>query len=73
MSKHITQKEKILLYLHSGNTLTRLKALRLGFGIELPSRIWELKQAGFKIKTTWKRVKNGVDVAVYSLENRKAA
>ncbi len=54
----MTQQERILDYLQSGNTLTRLNAWeQLGI-LEAPARISELRTKGHAIKTKMVIVKN---------------
>ncbi len=54
----MTQKQRILEYLQSGNKLTRLNAWdRLGV-LECPARISELRQDGHDIRTTMYTVTN---------------
>lgn len=38
-----TQEDKIAAHLQKGNSITRLQALRRGWGIELPRAIFHLK------------------------------
>ena len=54
----MNQRQRILEYLQSGGTLTRLNSWdRLGI-IETPARITELRQAGHLIRTKMKTVRN---------------
>ncbi len=54
----MTQKQRILEYLQSGNKLTRLNAWdRLGV-LECPARISELRQDGHDVRTTMYTVTN---------------
>ena len=53
-----TQKDRVLLWLRSGRTLTRMEAFRdLGI-IESPACISRLRQEGYKITTTRFSVRN---------------
>ena len=66
------QKDRILDYLRTGRTLTRLNSWEeLGI-LEAPARISELRQEGFDIKTKMIRVTNrygeAVRIAVWSYE-----
>ena len=66
------QKDRILDYLRTGRTLTRLNSWEeLGI-LESPARISELRQEGFDIKTKMIRVTNrygeAVRIAVWSYE-----
>ena len=47
--KQNSQNAKILEYLKSGSTLTCLQAMNLGFGMNLRSRISDLKRAGYNV------------------------
>lgn len=65
--KQNSQNAKILEYLKSGNTLTCLEAMNLGFGMNLRSRISDLKRGGYEILS--KQVNIGSSyIAEYSLE-----
>jgi len=46
-----TQKQNIKEYLEDGLGLTKVKAFKNGFGMNLSSRIYELKKDGLAIKT----------------------
>ncbi len=62
----MNQSDRILSYLRTGATLTPLKALRMGFGLRLSGRIYDLRQRGHKIKA--RMVKAGkAMVSEYSL------
>lgn len=52
MKRTITQKQMILRDLQNGRTITPLEALRDYGCFQLPARIFELKEAGYRIKTT---------------------
>lgn len=57
----------ILEYLQSGNTITPMEALNFFGCSRLSARIWNLKEAGYKIKT--KIIgKNGKHFAEYYME-----
>ena len=68
----MTQKQRILDYLKSGNVLTRLNSWDALGCIETPARISELRLEGHKIKTEMVPVKNRfgetVRVAHWSIE-----
>lgn len=61
-----SQCKKILDYLKTGQSLTVMKALHLGFGANLRSRISNLKDAGYDIKSELVKV-DGTYVAEYKL------
>lgn len=61
-----SQCKKILDYLKTGQSLTVMKALLLGFGANLRSRISNLKDSGYDIKSELVKV-NGTYVAEYKL------
>jgi len=64
--KQNSQNAKILKYLKSGATLTCLEAMQLGFGMNLRSRISDLKRAGYNVSS--KQVgTNSSYIAEYSL------
>jgi len=67
----MNQRERILDYLQSGQTLTRLNSWEeLGI-LEAPARISELRAAGHEIKTDIKSVRNRygekVRIAIWSM------
>lgn len=65
-----SQNYKILQYLKSGKTLTCLTAASLGFGLNLRSRVSDLKRAGYDVKS--KQVQNNSSYhAEYYLEEEK--
>ena len=56
--KNLTQKQRVLEFLQTGNKLTRLTAWTdLGI-LEAPARILELRREGHQIKTTMVPVHN---------------
>jgi hypothetical protein len=67
-----TQCARVLSHLEGGETLTALEALNKYGIMRLATRVFELKQLGYPIKTTFKSVINRygeeVRVAVYSLK-----
>lgn len=67
-----SQCKKILDYLKTGESLTVMKALHLGFGANLRSRVSNLKDAGYDIKSELIKV-DGTYVAEYKLnvDNRQ--
>jgi hypothetical protein len=44
-----SQNEGILNYLKTGQTLTPIKALNLGFGMRLGARIFEIRRQGYNV------------------------
>jgi len=65
--KQNSQNAKILNYLKSGASLTCLEAMQMGFGMNLRSRISDLKRAGYSILS--KQVPtNSSYIAEYKLE-----
>jgi hypothetical protein len=66
-----TQNQMIARYLESGKTLTQLQALDLFRCIRLPSRINDLRNRGYIIKTTMV-YKDGVRYGIYSLISKPA-
>ena len=67
----MTQKQRILEYLQSGNTLTRLNSWDSLGVLEAPARICELRQDGHNIQTELRTVTNRygerVKIAVWTL------
>ena len=61
----MSQKLKILDYLAKGNKLTRLQALRLGFGMSLNSRIPEIEAMGYPVSRETITVGGGKKVKRY--------
>lgn len=60
------QSDRILSYLRTGAKLTPLKALKMGFGMRLSGRVYDLRERGYNIKS--RRVSVGkAKVAEYSL------
>lgn len=56
--KRLTQAQKVLKYLNDFGSITSLEAYRdLGI-IQLPRRIFDLRQAGINIKSDWQVVIN---------------
>ena len=70
--KQNSQNAKILEYLKSGNTLTCLEAMQLGFSHNLRSRVSDLKRAGYDVISTQVNIPNGF-IAEYSLEIETAS
>jgi hypothetical protein len=66
--KQNSQNSKILAYLQTGASLTCLEAQRLGFGMNLRSRISDLKRAGYDVISKQVNIGNGSYIAEYSLE-----
>lgn len=56
--KRLTQSQRVLKYLDDFGSITSLEAYRdLGI-IQLPRRIYDLRQAGINIKSDWQVVIN---------------
>lgn len=56
--KRLTQSQRVLKYLNDFGSITSLEAYRdLGI-IQLPRRIYDLRQAGINIKSDWQVVIN---------------
>ncbi len=69
-NNHKSQTILILEHLQAGNTLTRLQALNLGFGIELPTRIFEIEN-DMNIPVKHEMIKvNNKRVAQYSIAQK---
>lgn len=65
--KQNSQNAKILEHLKLGNTLTCLQAMTLGFGMNLRSRVADLKRAGYDIISKQIDTKQSY-IVEYSLE-----
>jgi hypothetical protein len=65
--KQNSQNAKILEYLKSGASLTCLEASQMGFGMNLRSRVSDLKRAGYSVISKKIPIKDSY-VAEYSLE-----
>ena len=65
-----SQTTAILKHLQTGASLTRLEALKNGWGIELPTRIFELKADGYAIETHTLKLPDGKRVASYRLASQ---
>lgn len=65
--KTTSQSGKILAHLKTGASLTCYEAMTKGFGMNLRSRISNIRDAGYKIKSVQENF-NGGFVARYSLE-----
>jgi hypothetical protein len=65
--KQGSQNSKILEYLRQGNTLTCLQAQQLGFGMNLRSRVSDLKRAGHVVHSKMIQISDSY-IAEYSLE-----
>jgi hypothetical protein len=61
------QAEKILAYLKAGNRITPLESLELFGCFRLGARIYDLKQAGYRIESEMVKVPSGKRVASYKL------
>ncbi len=66
-TKTKSQCEKILEHLQSGKSLTCRQAFKMGFGMNLRSRISNLRDKGHKIKSEKVKIQ-GTYVARYTLE-----
>lgn len=66
--KQNSQNSKILEYLKTGASLTCLQAAQNGWGMNLRSRISDLKRAGYDVKAKMTDIPNGTFVAEYSLD-----
>lgn len=67
--KQNSQNSKILEYLKTGASLTCLEAQQLGFGMNLRSRVSDLKRAGYDVESKQVNIDNGSYIAEYSLSN----
>ena len=65
--KQNSQNSKILEYLKSGASLTCLEAMNMGFGMNLRSRISDLKRAGYDITSRLVDTRHSY-IAEYKLE-----
>lgn len=65
--KQNSQNFKILEYLKTGESLTCLQASMLGYGMNLRSRISDLKRAGYNIISKKVDVAGGTYIAEYKL------
>lgn len=64
---NVAQSELVKRHLLEGRSISQLSALKL-YGIgRLSARIYELRQAGMKIRMNWEKGANGKKWAVYSL------
>ena len=66
-SHTLSQKERILRYLHAGNHITPLAALSLFGCLRLGARIWDLKQEGYNIHERLVDTDTGKHVSEYWL------
>lgn len=66
--KQNSQNAKILEYLKTGASLTCLQAQQLGFGMNLRSRVSDLKRAGYDVISKQVNIGNGSYIAEYSLK-----
>tara|TARA_Y100001972_G_C7557781_1_gene280218 strand:+ start:419 stop:616 length:198 start_codon:yes stop_codon:yes gene_type:complete len=64
----MTQNEQILKHLQSGKTLSPLDALKKFGCMRLGARVYNLKQEGHDIETSFK-TQNGKTFAIYKLKN----
>lgn len=67
----MTQKERVLQYMHEFGSITRLEAIRDLGCVQLPARIMEIKRDGVAIQTKRETSKNrygeNVSYARYTL------
>ena len=63
----MTQKEKIKKHLQKGKSITAIQALNLFNCFRLAARIADLRNEGMKICTENCTLKNGKNIAKYSL------
>jgi len=63
-----SQNSKVLAYLQTGKSLTCLEAQYLGFGMNLRSRVSDLKRAGYDVISKQVNIGNGSYIAEYRLE-----
>lgn len=66
-SSRASHKALILQHLQSGKSITPLEALQLFNCLSLHQRVAELRQEGYRIRTTMITVPSGKRVASYSL------
>ena len=66
--KQDSQNSKILEYLKTGASLTCLEAAKFGWGLNLRSRISDLKRFGCNIESKQVNIDNGSYIAEYRLE-----
>jgi hypothetical protein len=66
MDSVTSQTDQILAYLREGNALTPLEALERFGCLRLGARVWDLKQAGFDIRSELIE-RNGKRFAQYTL------
>jgi len=64
--KQNSQNSRILEYLKSGASLTCLEAMKMGFGMNLRSRVSDLKRAGYDVVSRKINIKNSY-IAEYCL------
>lgn len=70
--KQNSQNSKILAYLMTGETLTCLQAAQNGWGMNLRSRISDLKRFGCNIESKQVNIDNGSYIAEYRLGEQEA-
>ena len=56
--RKLTQKDKIIAYIHKYGSITPLDALREFGCMRLATRVFELKEDGYRIKTVMEKTKN---------------
>ena len=69
----MTQKERILKYLHDFGSITQLEAIRDLGVMRLTARIWEMIRDGVPIVTEWETGKNRYGQATRYARYRLAA
>lgn len=66
----MNQRTKIINHFKAGHDLTRLKALRLGMGISLNSRIPEIEAMGYPVQRETITTKTGKRVSRYWFDKK---
>ncbi len=66
-----SQEQQILEYLQAGNSITPLEALRLFSCFRLGARCYDLKQAGYPIRSELVSGENNKHFARYWLEKKE--
>ena len=63
----MSQKSTLLAHLKRGKSITSLEFLKLAKSMTLAERVRDLKEDGYRIKTTMLTLRNGKRVGRYSL------
>jgi len=66
----MSQRSRIINYLITGKSLTRIQALRLGFGMSLNSRIPEIESAGYPVSRETITTMSGKRVSRYWFDKK---